>query len=183
VSHYKPEWKGPMEGWVVNFLKTQMWRVAGTMEHADVMQEAYLVFLRCKKAYPKLDTARHFMALYKTAWQRQFTDFANADTASRVITEMPRIRIDDDFVEYEPMGEADNEGYLAILLSEAPREVLMVMNLFLSAPQELIEIALSSWNGSDKRCKAGGSKRINQMLGLPPDLDVIKMTEDYIRQR
>jgi len=180
---YKPEFKGPIEGWVVNQLKTQYWRVAGTMGRDDVMQEAYLVFLRCQRKYPEIDTAKHFMALFKTAWSRQFTDFANADTASRIITEMPRVRIDDDYVELEPVGALDNDGYLAVLLREAPREVNMVLNLFLSAPQEIIEVALGSWNGRDKRCKTGGSRKINQMLGLPPDLDVLKLTEEYLNPK
>ncbi len=178
---YRPEFKGPVEGWVVNHLKTNYWRVAKTMQRDDVLQEAYLVFMRCAAKYPIMDTPQHFMALFKTAWINQFTDFANKDTASRVVTEMPRIRVDDDLVEYEPAGEADNDGYLSVLLSEAPKEVLMVMNLFLSAPQEIVELALASWRGKDRRCKAGGSKRINQMLGLPPDLDVIKLTEDHFK--
>lgn len=178
---YVPEFKGPVEGWVVNHLKTNYWRVARTMAREDVLQEAYVVFLRCRRKYPVIDTAQHFMALYKTAWTRQFTDFANEDTASRCVTEMPRVRVDDELVEIDPVGDVESDGYLAVLLREAPREVSMVLNLFLSAPQEILDVALASWNGKDRRCKAGGSKRINQMLGLPTDLDVLKMTEDYIK--
>lgn len=178
---YNPEFKGPIEGWVVNFLKTNYWRVAGSMPREDVMQEAYVVFLRVKRKYPKAD-AKHFMALFKTAWTRQFTDFANEDTASRVVTEMPRIKVDDDLLEFDPMGDCDNDGYLAVMIRQAPREVAMVINLFLSAPQEILEVALGSWSGRDRRCRAGGSKKINQLLGLPADLDVLKQTEDYFKQ-
>lgn len=180
--HYTPEFKGPIEGWVVNHLRTNYWKVGRTMAREDVLQEAYLVFLRCKQKYPKMDTPQHFMSLFKTSWSRQFINFANADTESRVLTEMPIIRTEDGDVELDVAGERDNDGYLSVLLSQAPAEVLLVLNLFLQAPQELLEIALSSWVGKDRRCRAGGSKKINQMLGLPTDLDVMQITEDYFKQ-
>jgi len=70
---------------------------------------------------------------------------------------------------------------LAIMLRQAPREVIMVMNLFLNAPTEIAEVALSGWRGKDKRCRAGGSKQICKLLGLPLDLDVMQMVDDYFK--
>lgn len=178
---YLPEFKGPIEGWVVNHATKNYWKVSRTLERADLMQEAYIVFMRCAGKYSDMDTPQHFMALYKTAWTRHFTDMANADTESRFITEMPRSRYDDNEVEVETVGDRDNDGALAVMLRQAPAEVKMVLNLFLSAPQEILDMALGTWNGADKRCKAGGSKKICQMLGLPPELDVIKITEEYFK--
>jgi hypothetical protein len=55
------------------------------------------------------------------------------------------------------------------------------LNLFLSAPTEIIELALAGWKGKDKRCKTNGSKKICHMLGLPQDLDVLQLVEDYFQ--
>jgi hypothetical protein len=161
------------------------WRVAASMPREDLLQEAYVVFLRCKKKYPRLDTPQHFMALFKTSWNNKFNDLANADTLARSMVELPRFRWneDGDTMELELPGDMDNEGAFSIFLNEAPAEVKAVLSLFLSAPTELLELALGSWKGSDKRCVAGGSKRINKLLGLPEDLDVMKMTHDYIAGR
>lgn len=169
---------GPVEGWTVNFCKVNFWRVESSMTMDDVMQEAYIVFMRVAKAYPDLETPQHFMALYKRAWVNEFTNLAHQDTKLRAMTpEMTETSEGG----VEPTGELYNDGHLAIMLRQAPREVLMVLNLFLNAPTEIVEVALSSWKGRDRRCKAGGSSRICQMLGLPTDLDVMKMVEDYFQ--
>jgi len=180
---YTPKFQGPIEGWTANHLKANYWKVERTMTRADCMQEAYLVFHRCQTKYPQMDTPQHFMALYKTAWSRAFVDFANADTASRIVTEMPRIQIEDELIEYDPPGDLGNEGYFAVLLREAPKEVLMVLHLFLSAPKEVLDLALAGWKGPNKRERTGGSSHLNRMLGLPPDLDVLQMTKDYFKNQ
>jgi hypothetical protein len=57
----------------------------------------------------------------------------------------------------------------------------MVLNLFLSAPQELVEMALRSWSGNkDSRRKDGGSAHINRLLGLDPSRDVMQEVHDYL---
>lgn len=177
---YSPEYQGPIAGYVINHMNKHYWKVAATMPRDDLLQEAYVVFLRCKRKYPSLDTPQHFMALFKTAWNHQFLDFANEDTASRCLVEMPRVKTaEGDTMEFELQGDGDNDGALAIAIDQAPSEVKAVLQLFLNAPAELLEIATDSWKGNDKRCKAGGSKRINKLLGLPEDLDVMQMTRDY----
>ncbi len=178
---YEPQYAGPIEGWVVNYLKTNMWRVERSMERDDVLQEAYLVFLRCSTKYPVLDTPQHFMALYKMAWVREFTDLANRDTKLRA--EVPdHVNLDDESPMYrEPIGETDNEGRLALLLRDAPREVVMVLNLILNAPQELVDVVFSGWTGRDRRRRDGGSSKVCAALGLPQDLDVMGMVEDHFR--
>jgi hypothetical protein len=182
---YQPEFKGPIEGWVVNHMTKNYWRVAKTMPREDLLQEAYVVFLRCKRNYANkgvVTTPQHFMALFKTAWTNEFTSLSVADTNSRFIV-ADTTDYGDGAVTLDSMGETDNDGSLAIMVRQAPREVLMVLNLFLSAPQELIDLALGSWNINDRRGKAGSSKRVCQMLGLPEDLDVLKMTEEYFSHR
>lgn len=177
---YQPVFKGPIEGWVVNYTKAQFWRLQATMEWDDVMQEAYLVFLRCSNKYPGLQEAKHFMALFKQAWIRQVTDLAYLDSRHRVSSTSTEIA-EDGYIQ-EQVGELDNDGQLSILMRQAPSEVRMVINLFLNAPQEIVDALLSGWTGRDKRCRNGGSARINKALGLDPQMDVLGLVEDYFRQ-
>lgn len=171
-------------GWVVNFLKQHYWKVARTNAYEDVMQEAHVVFLRCCKRFPKskaYNTPQAFMALFKMAWANQFTDLANEDSRQRLCVSQNRMsREDEEVYEMEPIGETDNAGLLAIAVHQAPHEVVMVLTLLLNAPQELLELAMTSWKDSG-RYGAGGSKHINKLLGLDPAVDCLQLVEDYFR--
>lgn len=176
---------GPVEGYIVNYVKANGWKVAATMEHADLRQEAFIVYERVCRSYPKVREPAHMMALFKTAWHRRFLDLANSDTDQRA-HEGPLTfdrKCDDDGDEYtvEQTGEYDCGGYLAVMLKEAPREVQAVLALFLNAPQELFDVALASWNGPDRRKRANGCARINAMLALPADSDCMAAVQDYFR--
>ena len=146
------------------------------MTREDVMQEAFCVFLRLKRKYVVRE-ARHFMALYKTSWGRTFTDFANADTHDRVCV---RNVIEDGDAVIVQLGELECDGYLATLIRQAPQEVLMVLNLMLRAPQEIVAEVLGSWNGqTDARSTSNGSRRVNELLGLPLDQDSLGAVRKY----
>lgn len=174
MSAYKPEFKGPVEGWVVNYVTANYWRVERTHERADLIQDAYLVFRRVADRYPGVE-ARHFMALFKTSWTRHFTDLANADTATRAETHRAEGSADTD------IGETGNAGPLLVAIRQAPAEVRAVLSLFLSAPEEILELALAGWKENDTRSRAGASGRINRLLGLPEGEDVLARVEDYFR--
>lgn len=174
---FNAEWKGPIEGYVTNFLTKNYWKVARTCPREDVMQEAYCVFLRCKRKYPHIEEPKHFMALFKTAWYHEFMDLANADTEQRV-EQQPLENESGEIL--ESIGELNNDGMLAVMIRQAPAEVNTVLSLFLNAPQELLDLALGSWRSTaDGRFKAGGVKHINQLLGLPEDFDSIKTVTEY----
>lgn len=179
---YLPNFKGPIEGYVVNFMRKNYFKVQRTHERADVMQEAYVIYMRVVATYPDVEGAPHFMSLFKTSWYHHFTDMANADTAQRVLVQ-PQVYYSEDGGEMttDYLGDTNNEGELAVMLRQAPNEVTQVLNLFLNAPQELLDLALGSWKGRDRRCRAGGSKRICALLGLSPAYDVMKVVEDYFR--
>lgn len=182
---YSPEFVGPFEGFVVNHIARNMWRVSSHMDRDDVLQEARLVFYTLRRRYVESGEVvdpPHFMALFKTSWLRHFNDLSNTDTARRT-NEVPYPQQEGDAgVEWQPLGDRDNDGYLALLIEQAPSEVKSVLNLFLSAPQELLDMALTPWRGKDRRCRAGGSKHICKLLGLDENLDVMRMTEEYFRR-
>ncbi len=182
MKKYEPQFKGPIEGWTVNYCRKNAWKTQGSQQWEDLMQQAYLVFLRCVNQYPDVHEAKHFMSLYQRAWTNEMTDMANKDTALRREVPYPTTIIDGDTVEVELVGEHRHDGELATLLRQAPEEVLMVLNLFLNAPSEILDVVLAGWNGRDKRCRAGGSRRLCQLLGLPHDLDVLTMVEDHFSE-
>lgn len=171
MSAFEPEWKGPVEGYVVNFLTKNHWKIARTCPREDALQEAYCIFLRIKRRYPELDTPQHFMALFKTAWFNQFTDLANLDTRQRAECAMP---VDAEGNEFELTGSTDNDGMLAVMIREAPREVTMVLSLLLNAPQELLDAALGT--GRQNACV-----RVNRLLGLPLEQDTLGNVAEYFR--
>ena len=179
---YVPEWKGPIEGYVVNFLSKQLWRVRPLLEHDDAMQEAYLVFLRTAARYPMMDTPQHFMALFKTSWTNEFHDLSRKATNARIAVSMSDLGGTDEDGERwsvpEAVGETDNMGTLALMVKQAPREVLMVLNLFLTAPGELLELAHSTWRAQGKY-NAGGERWAEKALGLPVGTSPLQQTEDY----
>lgn len=181
ASTYKPQYDGPIAGWVVNHIQANFWRVARVMERDDLFQDAQEVFLRCAQRYPDMDTPQHFMALFQRSWSNHVHDLSTASTQRRAEVSMALKTEDSDESSFErdPVGELDNDGYLAVKLKQAPAEVKMVLNLFLNAPQEILEAALGSWRGRDRRCITGGSKKICRLLGLPDDLDVMQQVADY----
>lgn len=175
---YTPEFKGKIEGWTVNYLKREFWRVEAIMEWQDVLQEAYIVFMRCAAKYPHMDTPQHFMALYKRAWTNEFNDLSSEATKLRAL--VPDVReVDSEETPMEAAGELENEGYLRILVSQAPDEVRSVLCLMLNAPQELLDVLLADWRQDNRRADGGGH-RINAALGFPPHVDVRKLVTDYL---
>lgn len=178
---HKPVWKGPIEGYVVNFITANLWRVQATHERADVLQEAWLVFERCARKYPDVDTPQHFMALFKRAWYHEFVDLANRDTATRKLFLPITENRDEDGERMElrePVGESDNDGALATMIRQAPSEIALVMQMFLNCPTELLELALSSWN-PDGVHRNQGSERINKLLGFAEDYDSVGAVRSY----
>lgn len=173
---YQPEWDGPIAGYVTNYLARYHWKIQRTVPWEDAIHEGFVVFLRCKRKY-HVQEGKHFMALFKTAWYRHFTDLCNEDTASRCILASDAIERNE---HPESIGELENAGMLSIMLRQAPHEVKMVLTLFLNAPQELLQQAVGAWfDCRDNKSRLKTSKRINSLLGLPADFDSMKAVDDY----
>jgi len=178
---YVPVFKGPIEGWTVNYTRPVFWRVESIMEWRDAMQEAFIVFMRCSAKYPSLETPQHFMSIYKRAWVNQFNDLSNEATRLRCFVSDYRELEEGECVPMEQVGDMDNGGFLATALRQAPEEVRRVLTLMLHAPQEMLDIVLADWRGPNRRRNDGGSARINAALGLPKDMDVYKLIHDYLQ--
>lgn len=163
------EFKGSLEGWTVKHLAANYWRVESTMSRLDVLQEAHVKFLVLCQKYPDVED-RHFMALYKTAWQRHFIDLAkqNAEQRERECGD----------VTHEGVGALDNDGYVRTLIRQAPKDVKLVLSVLLNAPTELVELATEAWRIKGKQ-RAGGNKQVSQWLGLPAGSTPLDDVERY----
>lgn len=167
-----PEFKGPVEGYTVKFLTRNFWRVRASMDMDDAMQEARCVFYKVIRKYKKVRAPEHIMALYKTAWSRRFTDLAHRDNSQRTEIQVA------DLWSLERVGELDSDSMLGTMLQQAPTEIKTVLSLFLNAPSELLDLAVTSWRGSGHYTPEG-NKMLCLYLGYEPGTDIIGMVRDY----
>jgi len=183
---YIPKFEGAIEGYVVNFLRTNFWRVQGSMEFQDCMQEAHYLFLRLADRYGVLDTPQHFMGLFKRAWHNHFTDLSNIDTKLRAEVSESQLSLEEEsgmtyisLVE-RLVGDTDCAGYIAVMLQQAPADVRTVLSFFVVAPQDLVDLTFSSWRKS-RRKKEGGNNMLCQVLGFAPGTDLLGKVADYFK--
>lgn len=182
---YIPKFEGAIEGYVVNFLRTNFWRVQGSMEFQDCMQEAHWLFLKLADRYGVLDTPQHFMGLFKRSWHNHFTNLANLDTKLRVEVSDSSFADDDEGLSYlglveRLVGDTDCGGYLLVMLQQAPADVKTVISFFALAPQDLVDSAFGAWRTS-KRKKEGGNNMLCQLLGFKPGTDALGRVEAYFK--
>lgn len=180
MSHH---FTGEIEGYSVNTFIRDGWKIADTHDRDDFLQEAWMVFDKCSRMYPDVEP-KHFMALYKTALDRRVLNLALAQTRRRA-RETPKhhqtkchLDAPQNVANSQPIGELENAGYLKRLVTQAPYEVRLVLNLFLSAPTELVGAAMLAWQHHGHP-KAGGNEHVRQLLGLPEGSKPLDMVEDY----
>lgn len=127
---FVPCFKGPIEGYVVNFLKRNYWKVAAHHEFEDLLQEAYFKFLVVKEKYPEVIDPPHFMALFKTSWKNHFTVLAakQAGDLSIIESDLLGVRTLQQIQEKHGKAAAYNGGPLAVLISTAPIAVKALLN-------------------------------------------------------
>lgn len=169
AANYRHSFKGPIEGYVVNFLLRDLWKLEPTHGFHDALNEAWVVFDRVAKAYPDVED-KHFMALFKRAWSNHVVDLAKKATRQR--DEIPVSAI-----VAESVGERHNSGYLHILIKQMPSELAAVVRLFLSAPEELLKEVTGTRRATKKRQISNAM--VSTWLGLPAGSQPIDEVEDY----
>lgn len=119
---FVPRWVGPIQGHAINQARRFYPQLAAHFEFEDLLQESYIVFLRCKRRYHgKVDNPAWFMSLFKTALHNQFL---------KLISSRPGYNLIEDYAEdsiREPVGDTENSGFLSHLLSQLPVEILQLL--------------------------------------------------------
>lgn len=179
-----PSFVGPIEGYVVNYLRANFWRVKNSMEYEDMLQEAHVVYLRLAQKYHDIDTPQHFMALFKTAWSNHFVDISRKDTNSRLMMYENQFADNDDVLSNflsSVVGDQSNTGHLVVMIKQAPAEVRQVLSLFINAPTEILELASKSWKSSGRN-QDFGNNMLCTMLGVEQGTDIIGTVRKYFTE-
>jgi DNA-directed RNA polymerase specialized sigma24 family protein len=112
---YTARWNRAFEGRAINLAKQFYPRLCVDYEIDDLVQEAYIVFLKCKRKYEgTVDNPKWFMSLYNRALTNklitlsaktaQYSFIASTDTLPEVATKY-------------------DESFLRVVLQELPDEV------------------------------------------------------------
>ena len=120
---YVPRWPGPIEGHAVNTAKHFYGALHPWHEFDDLLQEAYIVFMRCKRAYGStVDNPAWFMSLFSNSLRNRFLN---------MIKHGPRYNFIEDTNLTSPNAETneDADGYLNLLLKELPPVLSMMIRL------------------------------------------------------
>lgn len=158
-------------------MRRHYWRIEATHTREEYLQEARVTFLRCAAKYPALEAPQHFMSLFQRAWLNDLNDLSNKATkAGKLVSDHALNGETGEPFLHEPIGELENLGYLLTLVRQAPEEVLMVLNLFLNAPAELLELATTAWARQGHRSANG---LVSRLLGLNPDQDVLGQVQRF----
>lgn len=173
----QPEWDNIWQGWTTKFISKNKWKCDDTYDFEDHMQDAYMVFLRVKSAYPAITEVRHLMSLYQTALRNEFIDKAQQKRQKYKMEVSLESVVGEDLRLIDTLGESNNEGYLRVLISELPTELQALLSTFTDDEK----LALLRKKGTQSRLakRAGFPKRrtnlngaLCRLLGLPPGTDL-----------
>jgi hypothetical protein len=127
---WSPQWRGPIEGYAVRFLKKNQWRFDPLFEFEDLLNDAYLIFAKIAERYPRVVEPRHFMSLFKTALANDMWDKTKAHSRRANAT----VNVSSEQFQQlaESIATAGNSAYLSALLAEAPEEVWFALSTLTS---------------------------------------------------
>lgn len=151
-----PEWKGsPYSLWAKNFCYRNQWRARHILgDYDDCYAQCCLWYYECWKFYQgKVQTASHFMVMYKLWVVGQFNDLSTKDTKKREV------------VQYRTEPTTTSEGDLTVKLGEASSELKEVLNIMFNAPQEILETLRAD---CQSYCPKQFFKKIVTYLGKDP---------------
>jgi len=180
--------EGPIEGYVINFLQKNYWRVKNYFDYEDAVQEARYTFTlllrRMERNNSLIENAKHLMSLFKSAWTRHFHTLSNRDT-KRIDFAISNYTTEDhddwilDSINLD--ASSHNLGYLEVVIDQAPKEVRQVLNLLLTAPKEMLGMAVESWGNNNKRNSTITNEFLCRMLGYNhKEIDLIKNVRNYL---
>lgn len=161
-----PQWEGPVKGWARKFLLKNRWRCDPILELDDLLQDAYLQYLKVVNQYPSVREPAHFMALFQTTLRNEVNVWAKSIKDRRGVT-----------VDAEAdVPEFTNWGYVAALLAEAPEELKLTLNVFTN-DQKVAELR---YEPKRKRFSRKGlvprenlNAKLSRLAGLDCNYDVL----------
>ena len=121
-----PQWEGPIKGWAHGFIIKNRWRCDPAFDVDDLMQDAFLLYMKLVDRYPGVRTPQHFMSLFKTALHNEIHNYARQMKARKEVVVAPCIQAAEAVAE---VPEYTNFGYVLAVLNEAPEELKMALTV------------------------------------------------------
>lgn len=179
---YSAEWRGEFEGYATNFLSKNFWRVARTMEREDAMQEAVLVFLRCKSRYEhSVENGAHFMALFKRMLWEHWIGLSNTDTKVRV--EISASRQDsegEDLPDFDlRAGELDVPVQVLEAIRRMPADVRAAVTFLIQGPEPYASKVLENIHKGGPICLARAEADLHRFVGIPAGVPILKKIREH----
>lgn len=166
--------------YVINFLKQHYWKVKNILSYDDAMGEAQLQFVRTIQRLTKngneIKNDAHLMSLFKTSWSRHFITLANKASKHITYTDMSDEAYD--FVVNGLVGESDNQGFITVLMNQAPNEIKQVLALLCKIPEESINQIIRLLNRNQLK---EANLLISTLLGLDSKKNVLQQTLNYLQ--
>ena len=120
---FRPIWPGPIEGHAVNTARYYYGHLHAWHEFDDLLQEAYIVFIKCKRAYAgTVDNPAWFMALFRNSLRNRFSTLLQHGPRYNFIEDLESINTD-------AAGDLKNDGYLRCILEDLPPVLNMMLRL------------------------------------------------------
>lgn len=145
---WQPSWEGPdhqvknpppeyaTKQWAISFIGRNVWRCDRIHGADDLLQDAYLTYLRIVSKYPRARGQAHFMSLFRRAIHNEMHDRARYVMRKREVTEDTSV----DACELPGrIGEVSNEGYIAVLLEQAPEGLRAALICIAQNPPSLYQ--------------------------------------------
>jgi hypothetical protein len=159
---FTPEWSSVTKNWAAKFIRGNQWRCDSIHGFDDLMQDAYLLFVKVSERYPRVMEPKHFMALYKTTLRNSMHDHARYMQRKRVLHEDTSEDVSDLYA--DRVGELTNGGYISSLLSKAPLDLRRALDLVTNNPQCLND-------GASKRHRENLNMQIRRVLNTDIKFD------------
>lgn len=170
--------KGELEGFTVNHLHKNKWRLKGVIEKSEVLKDAYMIYLECLDRYgDKVDNSKWFFSLYRTCYINYFHSVSTYATFLDGLSPLDFITNEDpNLISY--IGVTHNLGELMCKISQAPPDIRKIIDFVLDTTTSGKEFE-SLWKEQGKK-KAYGNEYICRALGYNHrKIDVIAMVYDY----
>lgn len=112
---YTPQWSD-VQHWAIKTIHQNKWRCDRIFEPEDLLNEAYLIFAKLEKQYPRVVEQRNFFSLFKTALRNYFHDHARHMQNKRLSI----IDTEEDPLEIDQIGDLNHEGVVKAKINSTP---------------------------------------------------------------
>jgi len=135
VHVWVPQWHGDVETWASKFINANLWRCDKILSKEDLLQEAYIIFMKIFERYPRVSQPNHFISLFQTSFRNYIHDHSRYMQRKKLVHEDTTADVSELFT--NTIGEVTHSGYLALLLDEMPEELKMALEALANQEPEL----------------------------------------------